>query len=80
MIVSNLKVQNSALTARESEILGQVAIGNSAKQIAAEVGLAPRTVERYIENVRHKLGARNRSHLIAIAVACGVLQVNEDHE
>lgn len=75
MIIPNLGSEKVNLSDRESEILVQVAEGKSAKQIAGDVGLAPRTVERYIENVRHKLGARNRSHLVAIAIACGELEI-----
>jgi DNA-binding CsgD family transcriptional regulator len=63
------------LTAREREIIRHVAGGMSAKQIALRVGIAPRTVERHIENCRYKLRARNRTHLIAKAIALGELRV-----
>lgn len=61
------------LTRRESEVLELVANGLSAKEVAYEIGIAPRTVERHIENVRMKMRARNRAHMIAQAVATGVL-------
>lgn len=63
------------LTSREHEILELTALGKSAKQIAQDIEIAPRTVERHLENVRHKLRARNKSHMIAKAVALGVLHV-----
>ena len=56
------------LTFREHQILELVAVGCSAKQIALEINIAPRTVERHIENVRLKLNARNRAHLITQAM------------
>ncbi|HEY6917015.1 MAG TPA: helix-turn-helix transcriptional regulator, partial [Allosphingosinicella sp.] len=61
------------LTRRENEILNLVATGLSAKEVANKIGIAPRTVERHIENVRMKMRARNRAHMIAQAVASGVL-------
>lgn len=63
------------LTRRESEVLGLVANGLSAKEVAHEIGIAPRTVERHIENVRMKMRARNRAHMIAQAVATGILDL-----
>ena len=63
------------LTFREHQILELVAVGCSAKQIAIEINIAPRTVERHIENVRLKLNARNRAHLITQAMHLGLLVI-----
>lgn len=68
------------LTSREREVLKLVAGGCSAKQVAQQIGVAPRTAERHIENCRHKLRARNRTHMIAKAIACGELKVAADPE
>jgi FixJ family two-component response regulator len=43
------------------------------KGVARRVELAPRTVERHIENVRLKLNARNSAHMVACAFANGKL-------
>ena len=61
------------LTLRERQILERVALGRSAKEVAAELGIAHRTVERHIENARYKMRARNKTHMIAKAVLCGEL-------
>ena len=63
------------LTFREHQILELVAVGSSAKQIAIEINIAPRTVERHIENVRLELNARNRAHLITQAMHLGLLVI-----
>jgi DNA-binding CsgD family transcriptional regulator len=63
------------LTPREARVLQLVADGNSAKEIAGTLGIAPRTVERYIETCRLKLRARNRSHLVNIAAREGFLPI-----
>ncbi len=61
------------LTNREQEILELVAIGLSAKEVALEIDIAPRTVERHIENVRLKFRARNRTHMVTCAALAGLL-------
>lgn len=74
------------LSIRERQVLERVAQGRSAKEVASELGIAHRTVERHIENARYKMRARNKTHMIAKAVFCGELvlalgsQDNEDPE
>ena len=60
-----------ALSEREREVLQCIAAGLSSKQCAQELGIAPRTVERHVENLRNKLNARNKPHLVAKALAAG---------
>ncbi|MFL6793958.1 MAG: response regulator transcription factor, partial [Sphingomicrobium sp.] len=47
----------NSLTPFEHEIVGLIAQGHSAKEIARRVTLAPRTVERHIDICRQKIGA-----------------------
>jgi LuxR family transcriptional regulator, transcriptional regulator of spore coat protein len=61
------------LTAREQQVLELVAQGLSAKEIAQVIDIAPRTVERHIENVRLKTRARNRTHMVTLALEAGIL-------
>lgn len=56
------------LTLRETEIISLVAKGGSAKEVALELGIAPCTVERHIENVRLKTRTRNRAHMVAVVI------------
>jgi DNA-binding NarL/FixJ family response regulator len=60
------------LTSRERQVLASLCAGHSSKVIAAEMHIMPRTVESYINNMRNKLGAANRTHLVAIAIGCGL--------
>ena len=60
-----------ALSERELEVLKCIANGLSSKQCAQELGIAPRTVERHVENLRNKLNARNKPHLVAKALGGG---------
>jgi LuxR family transcriptional regulator, transcriptional regulator of spore coat protein len=66
------------LTPREREVLGLVAQGLSAKEIAGEIGIAPRTVEGHIDTVRLKVRARNKAHMVTQAVLAGVLKIGPD--
>lgn len=65
-----------ALTPREQEILVLVAKGLSAKEIAGQIGIAPRTVEGHIDTVRLKVRARNKAHMVTQAVLAGVLRID----
>ena len=66
------------LTAREQQVLELVAHGLSAKEVAQEIEIAPRTVERHIENVRLKTRARNRTHMVTLALEAGILILSKD--
>jgi DNA-binding NarL/FixJ family response regulator len=57
----------STLTVREREVLGCLARGYDNREIAEELGVAVRTVNRHLENIREKLGSRRRSELIRLA-------------
>lgn len=57
----------SALTGREREVLGCLARGYDNREIAEELGVAVRTVNRHLENIREKLGSRRRSELVRLA-------------
>ncbi|GGE90245.1 response regulator transcription factor [Sphingomonas prati] len=63
----------SWLTARELEVLKAVARGLSAKEIAKQLDIAPRTVERHIDHVRLKTRTRNRAHMVAFALENDIL-------
>lgn len=62
------------LTNRESEIIHLISYGLSAKEAALELGIAPCTIERHVENVRLKTRTRNRAHMIAHVIRQGLLK------
>jgi len=53
------------LTARELEIAELVVAGSSNPEIASELFLSRKTVERHVSNILTKVGARNRTELAA---------------
>ncbi|WNO54643.1 response regulator transcription factor [Stakelama saccharophila] len=66
------QLETSHLTARERDVLAEVCIGRSSKEIALRLGIRPQTVEAYVARMRLKLGATNRCHLVALAVHQGL--------
>lgn len=65
------------LSGREREVLLLIARGFSAKEVAQFTKLSPRTVEHHVENLRNKLRARNRAHIVSKALAFGAIHLNE---
>ena len=56
----------STFTPRESEVLALVAQGLSNKDIARELSVSPRTVEKHVEALLRKTAARSRTQLVAL--------------
>ncbi len=59
------------LTAREREVLAQVAGGASNKEAGRTLGISPRTVEVHRARIMNKLGARNAADLVRIVLSEG---------
>lgn len=65
------------LSARQLEVLALVARGRSTDFIAVELFLSPNTVRSHVRNILRSLGARNRPHAVAIAIAAGLIPIDE---
>ena len=61
------------LTKREHDVLQLLARGYSAKEVALNLAIAPRTVESHIDKIRLKTRTRNRTHMVAQAIKQGLL-------
>jgi PAS domain S-box-containing protein len=64
------------LTAREREVLSLVAEGGTSREVAERLYLSPTTVESHIRSAMQRLGARNRPHAVALALARGELALD----
>ncbi len=51
----------AGLTEREADVLGLLARGLVSKEIASELGIAPRTVKHHIEHIYEKTGVSTRA-------------------
>lgn len=66
---------DEALTAREIEVLQQVAAGNRNRDIADKLSIAEETVKVHIKHIMEKLGAADRTQAVAIGVRRGIIQL-----
>ena len=60
------------LTERETEILRYVAMGMTAKEIAADLVISHRTVQNHVQNILGKLHLHNRVELTRFAISRGL--------
>lgn len=60
------------LSPRERDVLERLSQGLSTKAIAARLGLSVKTVQNNVSQVLLKLGARDRSHAVALARDAGI--------
>lgn len=65
---------DNLLTPREQEVVKLVAEGHTSDEIAHDLVISPRTVERHRENVLNKLGLRNRVELTRYAIRSGLVE------
>ena len=63
------------LTPRQKEVLLLIARGHTCSEIASILGISYFTVRGHFERAEIRLGARNRPHAVALAVARGDIQV-----
>jgi DNA-binding NarL/FixJ family response regulator len=63
------------LTTREVEVLRKVAGGNRNKDIADLLFISEETVKVHVKHIMDKLGARDRTQAIAIAVRRGIIEL-----
>ena len=63
-----------SLSNREREVLRQTAAGFTSAEIAAAMGISPKSVETYRARLMKKLGITHRSELVRIALQTGLLK------
>lgn len=61
-----------AITEREREVLTRIALGNSNKLIARELGVSPKTVEKHRSNLMRKLQLHNAAAITMYAIRNGM--------
>lgn len=71
----NLNYTDIKLTERQSEVLFYMLRGKSNKKISQILCISARTVEEYIEQMRHKFDALNKNELMDKAISHGFLKV-----
>jgi HD-GYP domain-containing protein (c-di-GMP phosphodiesterase class II) len=67
------RVRPAGLSEREAEVLGLIARGNSNKEIARLLGIAPKTVDNQVQSVYAKAGVRTRAGATLFAMENGLV-------
>ena len=60
-------------TSREAEVMQQMGLGLTNREIAKVIGISARTVEVHIAHLLRKLGAKNRTQAVIMAGRIGLL-------
>ncbi len=71
-----VKKRTDYLTTREAEVLQLIAEGLANKQIAAELCISIKTVEKHRQQVMNKLGIHDVAGLTRHAIAKGIIETN----
>jgi DNA-binding NarL/FixJ family response regulator len=69
-----LKPNGSRLTSREAEVLQLVAEGSANKQVAAELGISIKTVEKHRQHLMAKLDIHDTAGLTRYAIGHGIIE------
>ena len=69
-----LKKKNHDLTSREMEVLQLIAEGKANKEIAAELGISIKTVEKHREHLMAKLDIHDTAGLTRHAISTGIIE------
>ena len=65
-----------ALTPREVEVLTLVARGLGNKEVGGVLGTASGTVKAHVQSILSKLGAKDRTHAVTIALRRGIIHLH----
>jgi DNA-binding NarL/FixJ family response regulator len=66
------------LSERELEVLRLLAEGMHNRELAAQLGISPRTVDRHCDNIYAKLGVGSRTEAVVRAISTKLLSVGDD--
>jgi DNA-binding NarL/FixJ family response regulator len=65
-----------ALTPREIEVLSLVARGFGNKEVGDMLGTAPGTIKAHVQSILSKLGAKDRTNAVTIALRRGIIHLH----
>jgi DNA-binding NarL/FixJ family response regulator len=69
-----VKKRGARLSSREVEVLQLIAEGRANKQVAAELGISVKTVEKHRQRLMEKLNIHDTAGLTRYAIAAGIIE------
>ncbi|MDD2207625.1 MAG: response regulator transcription factor [Aminobacterium sp.] len=76
-VVGERELVPESLSAREREVLVLASKGLSSKEVAGELFISERTVQTHLASIYDKLGARNKTEALLLALKYGVVTLEE---
>jgi DNA-binding NarL/FixJ family response regulator len=73
----NERRARDGLSPRELEVINHLVAGLSNKEIATKLGMAGSTVKHHLERIFAKLGAKDRTQAVTVAVQRGIVRIEE---
>jgi DNA-binding CsgD family transcriptional regulator len=70
-LVSITTLRAAGLTQREADVMRLVALGRTNAEAASALAVSPRTVEKHLQNIYEKLGARSRTQAVLTVWSIG---------
>jgi DNA-binding NarL/FixJ family response regulator len=64
------------LTQREREVIRLIGQGESAKEIAAKLGISPKTAQVHRDNLKQKLGLRTTADMVRWAIKQKIVRLD----
>ncbi|WP_080744805.1 response regulator transcription factor [Cupriavidus necator] len=71
--------RHDSLSDREKEILRKLELGLTAKEIARNLRISPRTVSKHVENIRSKTGLKTLADLMLVSRQLQTSEIRNTH-
>lgn len=75
VVAVSTAVESQYLSPREQNVLTYLGAGFSRSQTAEKLSISEHTLRVYVDAARHKLGALNTTHAVALALSQGIITV-----
>lgn len=73
-LLGDVAAHGVSLTEQEKRVLLASSYGMTEPMVADLLGIGGATVTRHLAHIRAKLGAKNTTHAVALAIRCGAIQ------
>jgi two-component system, NarL family, response regulator LiaR len=67
----------STLSIREEQVLRQITLGRTNREIAEHLSVGEETIKTHVARILDKVGLQHRAQLIAYALKCGLVKLDE---
>lgn len=73
-LLNAVPVADTWLTARQREVIDRYMRGEPREQIERDLGITSKTVDSHVRQIKHRLGALNLHHAIALVASANPIR------